>query len=183
LSTNFANGVTVEIVTVMNGSTLRLGAERCRSERGAALAEFALVLPLLAILVFGTIDAGRVFRLNTRLENAAREGAAGIAAFSPFRVDSGCRGRANVVDRVKDEDSGLATEPGFAVKVYKRDSGTGALVPNGGITGCDAASPGVTVAPGDRIVVQVEASFDALSPITGRGRITVHGSHEVVVQG
>ena len=145
--------------------------------------EFALVLPLLAILVFGTIDLGRVFRLNTRLENAAREGAAGIASFSPFRVDSGCRGRANGVDRVKDEDTLLAAEPGFAVKVYKRDSGTGTLVPPGGITGCDAGAPGVTVAPGDRIVVEVEAFFDALTPVTGRARITVRGSHEVILQG
>lgn len=170
-------------MTVRIGSDERRRRAFPRSEKGAALAEFALVLPLLAILVFGTIDLGRVFRLSTRLENAAREGATGIAAFSPFRVDSGCRGHANVVDRVKDEDTALGAEPGFAVKVFKRDSGTGALVPPGGITGCDATTPGVTVAPGDRIVVQVEAVFDALSPVTGRGRITVHGSHEVVLQG
>lgn len=170
-------------MTVPIGSRTRASGVLRRSERGAALAEFALVLPILAILVFGTIDLGRVFRLNTRLENAAREGAAGIAAFSPLRVDSGCRGRANIVDRVKDEDTALATEPGFTVKVFKRDGGTGVLVPPAGITGCDTGAPGVIVAPGDRMVVQVEAFFDALSPVTGRGRITVRGSHEVILQG
>ncbi len=155
---------------------------RGRSERGAALAEFALVLPLLALIVFGTIDLGRVFRLNTRLANAAREGA-GTGQFDPYRVDTGCRGHANVVDRVKDEDAGLATLPGFVVRVFKRDSVTGSLVPPGGITGCDPAAPTVTIVPGDRVVVQVEAVLDALTPLSGRAHITVRGSHEVVVQG
>jgi len=153
-----------------------------RSQRGAALLEFALVVPLLAVIVFGTVDLGRVSRLNTRLENAAREGA-GIAQFDPFRVNPGCHDHANVTDRVKDEDTGLASIAGFAVHVYKRDTSTGALVPNGGISGCDAAAPGVTIVPGDRVVVQVESSFDALTPFVGRGHMTITGTHEVVVQG
>ena len=40
------------------------------------MVEFALCLPLLAILVFGTIDVGRVYQTWEQAKNAAREGAA-----------------------------------------------------------------------------------------------------------
>jgi hypothetical protein len=46
-----------------------------RSERGAALVEFALVLPLLLVLVFGIMEAGWLFSQLTETRNAAREGA------------------------------------------------------------------------------------------------------------
>jgi Flp pilus assembly protein TadG len=44
-------------------------------ERGAAMVEFALVLPLLLVLVFGIVDFGRAFQSWITLTNAAREGA------------------------------------------------------------------------------------------------------------
>jgi Flp pilus assembly protein TadG len=44
-------------------------------ERGTALVEFALVLPLLLVLVMGIIDFGRAFQTVVTLTNAAREGA------------------------------------------------------------------------------------------------------------
>ncbi|GAC1586618.1 MAG: hypothetical protein NVS3B21_00850 [Acidimicrobiales bacterium] len=40
------------------------------------MVEFALLIPFLAIIVFGTIDFGRVYQVNEQLKNAAREGAA-----------------------------------------------------------------------------------------------------------
>ncbi len=43
-------------------------------ERGAALAEFALVLPLLLILIFGLIEFGIAFNRAQAVEAAAREG-------------------------------------------------------------------------------------------------------------
>lgn len=46
-----------------------------RAKRGQALVEFALVLPLLLLLIFGVVDAGRlIFAYNT-VSNAARNGA------------------------------------------------------------------------------------------------------------
>jgi len=45
------------------------------SERGAALVEFAMVLPLLLVLVFGIMEAGWLFAQLTETRNAAREGA------------------------------------------------------------------------------------------------------------
>jgi Flp pilus assembly protein TadG len=44
-------------------------------ERGAAAVEFALVLPLLLLLVFGIIDFGRMLNAQITVTEAAREGA------------------------------------------------------------------------------------------------------------
>jgi Flp pilus assembly protein TadG len=45
------------------------------TDRGAAAVEFALILPLVLLLVFGIIDFGRVLNLQITLTSAAREGA------------------------------------------------------------------------------------------------------------
>lgn len=49
------------------------------SERGAAAVEFALVLPLLVLLVVGITTVGRAFWVQTTLSNAAREGVRAMA--------------------------------------------------------------------------------------------------------
>lgn len=44
------------------------------SDRGAAAVEFALVLPLLLLLVFGIVDFGRAYNMQIALTQGAREG-------------------------------------------------------------------------------------------------------------
>lgn len=44
-------------------------------ERGAAAIEFALILPLLLLVLAGIIDMGRLFYAQVVTSNAAREGA------------------------------------------------------------------------------------------------------------
>ncbi|MHB9145145.1 MAG: TadE/TadG family type IV pilus assembly protein [Symbiobacteriia bacterium] len=46
-----------------------------RDERGQSLVEFALVVPLLLLLVIGIMEFGRAYSANLALQNAAREGA------------------------------------------------------------------------------------------------------------
>jgi Flp pilus assembly protein TadG len=70
--------------------------------------EFALVLPILLLIIFGIIDFGRAFYLYNNLLNAAREGArAGavmpivgsedaIRALVRGRIDDGAAASANV---------------------------------------------------------------------------------------
>lgn len=48
---------------------------RRTSDEGASALEFALVLPLLLLLVFGTIQFGLIFNQWQQLEHATREGA------------------------------------------------------------------------------------------------------------
>ncbi len=53
-------------------------------ERGAAAVEFALVLPLLLTIVFGTIEWGYYFFTREIVVNSAREGArAGTLQYAP----------------------------------------------------------------------------------------------------
>ena len=46
-----------------------------RSQRGLAAVEFALLLPVLLLLLFGMIDAGRALQANIIMTNIGREGA------------------------------------------------------------------------------------------------------------
>jgi Flp pilus assembly protein TadG len=48
---------------------------RLRSERGAELIEFALVFPILLMVVLGIVDFGFLFQRMEVVTNAAREGA------------------------------------------------------------------------------------------------------------
>lgn len=45
------------------------------AERGASAVEFALVLPLLVLILFGIIELGRLYNMQISLTGAAREGA------------------------------------------------------------------------------------------------------------
>ena len=64
------------------------------SDRGAAAVEFALVLPLLLLLVFGIVDFGRVYHEQVTLTHGAREGVRLLAFDGDFgdvqaRLDDG----------------------------------------------------------------------------------------------
>lgn len=60
-----------------------------RDERGVAAVEFALVLPLLLILMFGIVEFGLAWYSKQVLTNASREGArAGIVWQDPKMTDS-----------------------------------------------------------------------------------------------
>jgi Flp pilus assembly protein TadG len=76
-------------------------------ERGAQLVEFALVLPLLLLVVLGILDFGLLFQRYEVLTNAAREGAR-VAILPDYEQD-------DVEARVAQylEASGLTEEPTF----------------------------------------------------------------------
>ena len=59
-------------------------ARSAARDRGAAAVEFALLLPVLLLLVFGIIDFGRALNAQITLTQAAREGAR-IAALRASR--------------------------------------------------------------------------------------------------
>lgn len=51
-------------------------------ERGAALVETALLLPMLLLLLMGVVDLGRAFATHIAVQDASQEGAM-VAAFNP----------------------------------------------------------------------------------------------------
>ena len=149
-----------------------LGA--ARGEAGAALVECALVVSVLALLAVGVVDMGRAYRLQTRLTNAAREGAV-YAQYFPTRVDSSgaaCADPGNVIFAVRNE-AGEAD----AFNVAVRTAGDGTL-----ITGCDQTA----VPPGTTVVVSASTPFRVLTPIVAvlvGSQLTLRSGVEVVVQG
>jgi Flp pilus assembly protein TadG len=62
---------------------------RLRSERGAEVVEFALVLPMLLLLGLGIFDFGMLFQRYEVVTNAAREGArAGAVGLTEAQIAS-----------------------------------------------------------------------------------------------
>ena len=49
------------------------------AERGSAAVEFALILPVLVVLVFGIAEFGRIYHVQTTVSGAAREGVRSMA--------------------------------------------------------------------------------------------------------
>jgi Flp pilus assembly pilin Flp len=69
-----------------------------RNEEGAAVVEFALVMPILALIIFGIIDFGRAFYTVNNIISAVREGARyGAILSAPLSVT----GQREIRDRVR----------------------------------------------------------------------------------
>lgn len=54
-------------------SLKKVAMERSTSDRGAAAVEFALIVPLLLLLLLGVVEFGRVLNAQLQLSAAARE--------------------------------------------------------------------------------------------------------------
>jgi hypothetical protein len=123
----------------------RVGLGGTGRDRGAAAVEFALVLPLLLLLVFGIIDFGRALNAQVTLTQAAREGARLVALNQP-----------NVVSRTQAAATGLS---GVNVTVV-----TGCPPPPGGPPP-PPPPPGGPPPPGTDAVVQVSYTFSFVTPV------------------
>lgn len=148
--------------------------QRGSGDDGAALVEFALLLPFLALLVFGTVDLGRAFQLKNAAINMAREGAA-YGQFNPARV-ANCATGDDIVGRAQAENPGLAV----TVAVKRRAQATGV------VTALPQTCTTASAVAGDSIIVTVTTEMTVLTPlvsITTGSVADVSGSSEMVVQG
>ncbi len=160
--------------------TVRRGQSDAGS-RGQALVEFALVLPLFLLIVFGTIDVGRFVYAHSTLSQAAREGAR-LGAVEAYWV-----GRGDPLSATYDAS---CNQPGGPVcpadLAHLRADILAAtnrmLVPFNSIvdanlyTSCDAstAPTGAWTTktctsrnPGNLISVRVRLSFTPITPVIG----------------
>ena len=64
----------MNLIRINQARTVRLAYLR-RAERGQAIVEFALIMPILIILLFGVVFFAMAFNLQMVLNAAAREGA------------------------------------------------------------------------------------------------------------
>ena len=80
---------------------------RRTDDRGASAVEFALVVPLLLILVFGIINFGVLFSQQLTMNNAVREGARRAVVADP----NAPRTCAQIITSVRNELAALALDP------------------------------------------------------------------------
>ncbi len=129
------------------------------NQRGAVAVEFAIVLPLLALLVFGAIEMGSAWNDSQTVLTSSRTAARSLAQF----------GDAPQADR----DALLSVEAAFAnsnvtvaaVIIYESDDSVNS---GGAPTGCvTAAEAGVTYAGGENCNVYPATEFATAVGPTG----------------
>ena len=149
--------------------------ERAQRERGTALVEFALLLPLLALLGLGTVDLGRAFRTVNEVKNAAREAAAFAQVHPTQLAGSGCTTPDSAQWHARNEAGSNGS--GFAV-----DVSTPAGVFGSADAGCGPFS--AAAASGQNITVTVSTPFSLLTPLVRSvtGNPTIRSSVTVRVQ-
>lgn len=118
------------------------------SEQGASLAEFALVLPVLLMILFGIIEFGLVFSRSQAVEAAAREGGR-LASLSSTTT-------ADVSSRVDATLGGITFNSAPAVSV----------IPTGGCADREGESVTVIVSVLHRIAIPFV--FDSDVTLTGQ---------------
>jgi Flp pilus assembly protein TadG len=132
------------------GRALRHGRDCARSEDGVALVEFALVLPVLALLLFGMLDFGKAFNYWIDETHLANEGAR-LAAVNRNPAPSGT----SLQQYIRDQ----ATTPEL------RDGGTPSVASP--LQVC-VAFPAGSSNVGDPVKVTVETTYQWLGVVTGQ---------------
>lgn len=151
-------------------------------ERGATVVEFAVVAPLLFLLLFGVIEIGRLIATYTSVSAAAREGARYAVAVSesPFTpgvpryadcagIKEAAKAKSIMVDL---DDSDI---------VVSWDTGPDAATP---YHSCDMGDPAPdTVLAGHRVVVKVSTQFESPIPLISNilGSLTVESEQKRTV--
>ena len=150
---------------------------------GQSLVEFALVLPILVIILLGILDMSRVFTSMMTVESAARE-AADYASWQStnwqgdptdptsnrYKTEAGLRARACTASRNLvgfAGDTVGCTNPSISFDILD-EKGLSALAPDGTATSdCDQASRtnGTNDLGPCRVQVDLTYTFDLIAPV------------------
>jgi Flp pilus assembly protein TadG len=134
---------------------------RSQNERGAALVEFALVLPLLLVLLLGMLEFGKAFNYWIDTTHLANEGARwAVVNYNP--------GTGTLQDYVREQANTLEL----------RDGGTSSI-PAGDEAEVCISFPSGTANVGDPVLVTVTATYHWLPFIGERissAQVTITGS-------
>ncbi|MFN7982039.1 MAG: TadE/TadG family type IV pilus assembly protein [Vicinamibacterales bacterium] len=133
----------------------------CRTESGAALVELAITLPLLAVVLIGTLDFGRAFRMAMIVTNAARAGAQyGGHSLTRSADTAGMEAARDEVFSANDITPDAVPTPVRTCECVNDTAGSS------GVVACST-----TCATGDHLVVSVTvtaaATFTMASPLPG----------------
>ena len=134
-------------------------AARKRS-RGQAIVEFAILIPILLLLLVIAIDFGRAFFTFIQLNNAAREGAA-YAAGNP--TDSAPGGGIWTAATLEKNSQGQGGEGTLALAVSCARGQSGFPVPSASPMACADAAGGA--GPGNTVTVSLSEPFSFITPL------------------
>jgi hypothetical protein len=174
-----------------------------QGQRGQGLVEFALVLPVFALALFGLLDVGRLVYTNSALSQAAREGAR-LAATEAAWVGSSCGTgtyapvcpatvadlRAHVTTAVNRMTVGLGPVADIHISCNSGASGDATPsgdwtdAPGGGGNGCQDGGGNPVGAEGELVSVRIEYTYQPMTPIISSivGAVPLSGSATMVVQ-
>jgi hypothetical protein len=130
--------------------------------------EFALILPVLALLVMGMVDFGRAFYVYEAITNAAREGARFCSLYpgasSATSPPSGVWKRVVTSGSSPDtaELGGRIVAADVTLEVWVTPAG---VVPSGSAQDPLSCGPG---SDGKDVTVRVTARFSAITPLISR---------------
>ena len=136
--------------------SMTVGRRKRRRERGQALVEFALLAPLLVILVFGIVDIARLFHAWVTVQASAREGARyGVTGRTDCNIVS--PSRLACIEHLAEEHAGALTNQPTDLAVSVRSWQYPSY-----------ANPATEGNPGDQcdaLEVQVDYDFTAATPL------------------
>ncbi len=94
-----------------------------RSQRGQTLVEFALILPILILILFGILEFGRIFYSYISITNAVREGARiGVVGAEDDEIIAKVKAAAHLKPEIQEDEIKILPEethrtPGVALSV------------------------------------------------------------------
>jgi Flp pilus assembly protein TadG len=147
----------------------RLASRRRRDENGASAVEFALIMPIFIVLVFGIIAFGIVFAQNLALGNSARQ----AARFAVVQE----RTCGEIRTEARDSATGTIAmnTANIGVTVERIVSGGGATTLCGG-AGSDANKPCEGAAEGSSIKVETTYQSKVIIPlVVSDNNVTING--------
>jgi Flp pilus assembly pilin Flp len=148
------------------------GRRSVASERGATLVEFAVVAPLLFLLLFGVIEFARVVSAYTTVWTGAREGARYATTTEESEVTSGVprfRDCAGILQAVQAKAVTTSIDVSDVTIQWIDPTGTPiADCEAGGLPDPKEKTSGVwavDIPRGTTVTVHVQAEFDAVVPL------------------
>lgn len=148
-----------------------------RHERGASLVEFALVVPLLTMFLFGIVQFGLAYDMKQSVNSAAREGARLAAVPDEVNVTYG-----TIRARVDSSFASLQSGAVDSLTVEVKRPGAATVARRCTTTGCTPLTTPASASPcsgraGDTVVVTAKVEHDLTIPffgvlpvdLTGRG--------------
>jgi hypothetical protein len=119
-------------------------------ERGGALVEFALLAPLVILLIMAALELAILFWVNLTLQHAVREGARYAVT-----GEGGALREQLVLQRIVEQSMGLYQRVQPVLRINRAD----------GLSGPAQILPGALGAGGELLVLQIDGAWPVASPL------------------